>query len=51
MKGIEVKTFQFLGGDCIQWTLFVSRIVTITISINVTHIQVCFHLLCCILSF
>ena len=44
-KGVEAKTVQFLGGDCI---FFLSRIFTITIS--VTQLQVCFRLLCCIFS-
>ena len=38
LKGVEAKTVKQLGGDCFLWKLFVSRIVSITISI--THVQV-----------
>ena len=44
-KELEVKTVQFLGGNCI---FFLSQIFAITISI--IQLQVCFHLLCCIFS-
>ena len=45
LKGLEVKTVQFLGRDC---TFILSQIFPITICI--TQRQDCFHLLCCIFS-
>ena len=34
LKEIEGTTVQLLGGDCISWTLLVSLIFTITISVT-----------------